>query len=100
MSSSIDAGIKWRPKPSEVAEIGSEFQEYWDSYFANAPDKPVLWIGLGSAFVLRLTLFVKTLIITIVQAHRGSYRGPSAQILHLGCIHREPTYPRSHMQHT
>ncbi|KAH9046728.1 alcohol oxidase-like protein [Lactarius hengduanensis] len=47
---SLDAGIKWRPKPSEVAELGPEFQEHWDSYFANAPDKPVLWLGIGSAF--------------------------------------------------
>ncbi|KAI9453452.1 alcohol oxidase-like protein [Lactarius psammicola] len=47
----VDAGIKWRPKPSEVAELGTEFQEYWDSYFANAPDKPVLWMGISSAFV-------------------------------------------------
>ncbi|KAH8988749.1 alcohol oxidase-like protein [Lactarius hatsudake] len=51
MHNSIDAGIKWRPKPSEVAELGPEFQEYWDSYFANAPDKPVLWMGVGSAFI-------------------------------------------------
>ncbi|KAH9055340.1 GMC oxidoreductase-domain-containing protein, partial [Lactarius vividus] len=48
---SIDAGIKWRPKPSEVAELGPEFQKYWDLYFANAPDKPVLWVGIGSAFM-------------------------------------------------
>jgi alcohol oxidase len=53
--SMLDAGIKWRPKPSEVAELGPEFQEYWESYFANAPDKPVLWIGECSGFVLRLT---------------------------------------------
>ncbi|KAF8262167.1 alcohol oxidase-like protein [Lactarius quietus] len=50
-TSSIDAGIKWRPMPSEVAGLGPEFQEYWDSYFVNAPDKPVLWFGLSSAFV-------------------------------------------------
>ncbi|KAH8979359.1 alcohol oxidase-like protein [Lactarius hatsudake] len=48
---SVDAGIKWRPNPSEVAELGPEFREYWDSYFANAPDKPVLWMGIGSAFI-------------------------------------------------
>ncbi|KAN0140567.1 hypothetical protein V8E53_001776 [Lactarius tabidus] len=48
---SIDAGIKWRPNPSEVAELGPEFQKYWDSYFANAPDKPVLWVGISSSFV-------------------------------------------------
>ncbi|KAF8263967.1 alcohol oxidase-like protein [Lactarius quietus] len=47
----IDAGIKWRPTPSEVAELGPEFQEYWESYFANAPDKPVLWVGIGATFV-------------------------------------------------
>ena len=52
MSSSLDAGIKWRPKRSEVAALGPEFQEYWESHFANAPDKPVLWFGILSMFVL------------------------------------------------
>ena len=52
LSSSLDAGIKWRPKPSEVAALGPEFQEYWESHFANAPDKPVLWFGILSMFVL------------------------------------------------
>jgi alcohol oxidase len=51
MHNSLDAGIKWRPTPSEVAELGPEFQEHWESYFANAPDKPVLWMGIGSTFV-------------------------------------------------
>lgn len=49
--SGLDAGIKWRPQPPEVAEVGPEFQEYWDSFFANAPDKPVLWFGVVSGFV-------------------------------------------------
>ena len=48
LTSSVEAGIKWRPTPSEVAELGPEFQEYWDSYFANAPDKPVMWMGIAS----------------------------------------------------
>ncbi|KAH9013891.1 alcohol oxidase-like protein [Lactarius pseudohatsudake] len=48
---SIDAGIKWRPKPSEVAELGPEFQEYWNSYFASAPDKPVLWMGILATLI-------------------------------------------------
>src|SRR6266702_1855058 len=52
MTSGVDAGSKWRPKPSGVAELAPEFQEYWDSYFANAPDEPVLWIGISSACVL------------------------------------------------
>ncbi|KAI0247173.1 alcohol oxidase-like protein [Lactifluus subvellereus] len=47
----VDAGIKWRPNPSELAELGPEFKEVWDSYFANAPDKPVLWIGIFSALI-------------------------------------------------
>ncbi|KAF8262161.1 alcohol oxidase-like protein [Lactarius quietus] len=51
MQNPIDVGFKWRPKPSEVAELGHEFQEYWDSYFANSPDKPVMWFGLVSASV-------------------------------------------------
>ncbi|KAH9174550.1 alcohol oxidase-like protein [Lactarius sanguifluus] len=49
MQNPLDAGIKWRPKPSEVTELGPEFQKYWDSYFSNAPDKPVLRIGMFSA---------------------------------------------------
>ena len=51
LSSSIDAGIKWRPTPSEVTELGPDFQEYWESYFTNAPDKPVLWMGINSSCV-------------------------------------------------
>ncbi|KAH9046735.1 alcohol oxidase-like protein [Lactarius hengduanensis] len=51
----LDAGIKWRPKPSEVAELGPEFQEYWNSHFANAPDKPVLRIGMFSGLFENLT---------------------------------------------
>ncbi|KAH9978294.1 alcohol oxidase [Russula compacta] len=47
----IEAGIKWRPELSELAELGPEFKEVWDSYFANAPDKPVLWFGVASALV-------------------------------------------------
>ena len=53
MKSSADAGIKWRPTTSELAELGPEFQEYWDSHFSNAPDKPVLWMGIYSTCVLK-----------------------------------------------
>lgn len=60
--SSIDAGIKWRPTPSEVEELGPEFQEYWESYFANAPDKPVLWVGIGSSCVPQPTILLIALI--------------------------------------
>ena len=49
--SGVSAGIKWRPDPSELPEFGPEFKKVWDAYFANAPDKPVLWMGVISACV-------------------------------------------------
>ncbi|KAI0267246.1 GMC oxidoreductase-domain-containing protein, partial [Russula aff. rugulosa BPL654] len=52
----LSAGIKWRPGPSELPEFGPEFKKLWDAYFANAPDKPVLWMGVMSACVFMLAL--------------------------------------------
>ena len=52
--SAVDAGVKWRPVSSELAELGPEFKKVWDSHFANASDKPVMWMGLLSACVIRL----------------------------------------------
>ena len=52
MSRAVDAGIKWRPEPSDLAELGPEFKEVWNSHYANAPDKPVLFMGVLSAWVL------------------------------------------------
>jgi len=45
----VEVGVKWRPGPSELVELGPEFKEVWDSLHANAPDKPVLWMGIFSA---------------------------------------------------
>ena len=61
-SSAIDAGIKWRPTPSEVEELGPEFQEYWESRFANVPDKPILWMGIGSSCVFQPRMLLIVLI--------------------------------------
>jgi hypothetical protein len=47
--SGVEVGIKWRPGPSELVELGPEFKEVWDSIYANAPDRPVLWTGIFSA---------------------------------------------------
>jgi len=47
--SGVEVGIKWRPDPSELVELGPEFKEIWDSFYANAPDKSVLWTGIFSA---------------------------------------------------
>ena len=55
-NSGLSAGIKWRPEPSELPEFGPEFKELWDAYFANAPDKPVVWMGITSAYVFMLAL--------------------------------------------
>ena len=54
--SDVEVGIKWRPDSSEFPELGPEFKEVWDSHFANAPDKPVLWTGILSRWVNRLTV--------------------------------------------
>ena len=55
-NSGLSAGIKWRPEPSELPEFGPEFKELWDANFANTPDKPVLWMGVISAYVFMLVL--------------------------------------------
>ncbi|KAF9004051.1 GMC oxidoreductase-domain-containing protein [Cyathus striatus] len=47
----LDAGIKLRPTASELEELGPEFEERWKSYFANAPDKPVMLFAPFTAYV-------------------------------------------------
>jgi len=43
--SGTDAGIKLRPNAAELEELGPAFQTRWKTYFANAPDKPVVIAG-------------------------------------------------------
>lgn len=43
--SGIDAGIKLRPTKEELEKIGPAFNRKWDEFYANAPDKPVIWTG-------------------------------------------------------
>lgn len=50
-SSAIDSGIKLRPSEEELKIIGPEFTEHWQRVFANAPDKPVLWMGSVCMYV-------------------------------------------------
>ena len=45
----MDAGIKLRPNAEELEEIGPEFENRWKTYFANAPDKPVMLSGTLTA---------------------------------------------------
>ena len=41
-NSGIDAGIKLRPTNEELSSMSPEFSHRWSTYFANAPDKPVM----------------------------------------------------------
>ncbi|KAI5836369.1 alcohol oxidase-like protein [Schizophyllum commune Tattone D] len=52
----IDAGIKMRPTPAELKAMGKPFEERWKTYFENAPDKPVIWIGAVAAFLGDITV--------------------------------------------
>ncbi|KAF7331512.1 GMC oxidoreductase [Mycena kentingensis (nom. inval.)] len=37
----VDAICKMRPRPDELAELGPEFQKYWDEVLKDHPDKPL-----------------------------------------------------------
>ncbi|ESK91954.1 alcohol oxidase-like protein [Moniliophthora roreri MCA 2997] len=50
-SNGIDAGIKMRPNAKDLAELGESFTPLWNSFFANNPDKPVMWMGLVSGYL-------------------------------------------------
>ncbi|KII85161.1 hypothetical protein PLICRDRAFT_116683 [Plicaturopsis crispa FD-325 SS-3] len=47
----LDSGVKMRPNAEDLKELGPDFEETYSSYFANAPDKPVIWIGQVSAYL-------------------------------------------------
>jgi len=47
----LDAGGKLRPNAEELKDLGPEFEARWKSYFENAPDKPVIWVGPVATFV-------------------------------------------------
>jgi hypothetical protein len=46
--SGIGGGIKFRPRPEELAEFGPEFIEYWNDVLAAKPDKPLCLLGVVS----------------------------------------------------
>jgi hypothetical protein len=73
--SGLNAGIKWRPDPSELPEFGPEFKEVWDAYFANAPDKPVLCVGIMAACVFHTTSSPDFLSLLIVLLYPTVYPG-------------------------
>ncbi|KAF5360054.1 hypothetical protein D9758_007605 [Tetrapyrgos nigripes] len=48
--SGMDFAGKIRPTQQELNEMGPEFQQRWKNYFENAPDKPVLWMGVLNGY--------------------------------------------------
>ncbi|PAV14903.1 alcohol oxidase [Pyrrhoderma noxium] len=47
-SNCIDAGFKIRPTEEELKEMGPEFNELFDRYFRDKPDKPVMFGSIVS----------------------------------------------------
>jgi len=47
-SNAIDAGFKIRPTEAELKEMGPEFNELWNTYFKDKPDKPVMFGSIVS----------------------------------------------------
>lgn len=45
----INSGGKVRPTEKEVEEMGPEFQKFYDEYYRDAPDKPVMFICVGTS---------------------------------------------------
>ena len=40
----MDAGVKLRPSAEELKDFGPEFEQRWKEYFADKPDKPVIFM--------------------------------------------------------
>ncbi|KAJ7226702.1 hypothetical protein GGX14DRAFT_417166 [Mycena pura] len=80
----VDVAIKLRPHPEEVAELGSDFIEYWDEKFANKPDKPLLWLSLVPSYISATALpplnFIGSSIFTGYPGSRGSLHISSADV--------------------
>ncbi|KAF8813030.1 alcohol oxidase [Phlegmacium glaucopus] len=45
------AGIKMRPTNEELSSMSPEFDHRWNTYFANAPDKPVVVVLPSASYV-------------------------------------------------
>lgn len=48
LSSGLDAAIKYRPSEAEVKTIGPAFEKKWKDYYADHPDRAVMWLGVGA----------------------------------------------------
>ncbi|KAJ7273128.1 GMC oxidoreductase-domain-containing protein [Mycena rebaudengoi] len=46
----IEAGIKLRPSTKDLETLGPTFTKRWQEFFANHPDRPVMWVGALAAY--------------------------------------------------
>ncbi|KAK7696465.1 hypothetical protein QCA50_001122 [Cerrena zonata] len=82
-SNFIDAGFKIRPTEAELKEMGPEFNELWDRYFKDKPDKPVMFGSIVAGAYADHTLLPPGKYITMFQyleypASRGKIHIKSA----------------------
>jgi alcohol oxidase len=95
-SNAIDAGFKIRPTEEELKEMGPEFNELWDKYFKDKPDKPVMFGSIVSAAYADHTLLPPGKYMTMFQyleypASRGR--------IHISSLspYKEPTFDSGFM---
>jgi len=82
-SNAIDAGFKIRPTEAELKEMGPEFNELWDRYFKDKPDKPVMFGSIVAGAYADHTLLPPGKYVTMFQyleypASRGKIHIKSA----------------------
>nr|6H3G_A Chain A, Alcohol oxidase [Phanerodontia chrysosporium]6H3G_B Chain B, Alcohol oxidase [Phanerodontia chrysosporium]6H3G_C Chain C, Alcohol oxidase [Phanerodontia chrysosporium]6H3G_D Chain D, Alcohol oxidase [Phanerodontia chrysosporium]6H3G_E Chain E, Alcohol oxidase [Phanerodontia chrysosporium]6H3G_F Chain F, Alcohol oxidase [Phanerodontia chrysosporium]6H3G_G Chain G, Alcohol oxidase [Phanerodontia chrysosporium]6H3G_H Chain H, Alcohol oxidase [Phanerodontia chrysosporium]CDG66232.1 len=66
-SNAIDAGFKIRPTEEELKEMGPEFNELWNRYFKDKPDKPVMFGSIVAGAYADHTLLPPGKYITMFQ---------------------------------
>ncbi|KDR69413.1 hypothetical protein GALMADRAFT_919801 [Galerina marginata CBS 339.88] len=80
-SNGFDVAIKLRPHEDELHELGPEFESRWKDFFANKPDKPIVWMtglsrppmtDLSKALGLPSTKFLTGAYFVTYPACRGS----------------------------
>jgi alcohol oxidase len=47
----VDAGVKYRPTEAEVNTMGADFQNVWNTCFAQYPQKPLFWMGMLTSYL-------------------------------------------------
>ncbi|GAW04585.1 alcohol oxidase [Lentinula edodes] len=97
-SNAIDAGFKIRPTEEELKEMGPEFNELWDRYFKDKPDKPVMFGSIVSAAYADHTLLPPGKYITMFQYLASEYPASRGRI-HISSLnpYKAPTFDSGFM---